>query len=146
MGRRPRSRARSTDGGASFSVASRPAGTLYYSDWTLGGGTIFGGGTQTSYYAIETTAPASSRTIGGATRSDTRARALSADPAGNLFAVAGSGGEVVLDLVPAEASAVADSVRVDAGDFPCVAAFPGAEAAVVVYTRGDDVMAAVLEL
>jgi len=136
---------KSTDQGATFGPESNPSGSANYSDWSIGNGIMWVTGTQTYATRIPSSAPSTSTSVNGLVTVDARARAVSADRAGNAYIASGLSGTGVTLQRALAADDTFDSGRlIDAnGTWPGVVAGPGNNTAILVYTVGTDVWATV---
>jgi hypothetical protein len=139
---------RSVDGGVTFGPEANPAGTAYFSDWTVGNGLIFamgvslGGGEGTTLSRITASDLTQSQQVGGFP--DTNAanqRSLAADPSGNVYVVSTlDSTEIRLDRLLAAANAPdGNRTLVPTGSFPGIVGLPTSTGAAIVYTVGTQV-------
>ncbi|MEZ4404147.1 MAG: tandem-95 repeat protein [Kofleriaceae bacterium] len=140
----------STDLGATFSAPVSAAGLAYFSDWTASNGNLYVVGTSSpsdNIDVIPLANPGAAYEVPGIANINTsQARAIDADPLGNAYVVSQlDDGTVQLDRMLLGAAAVdaADLRNYGPGTFPGVAALPNSRGAVVVFTRGTEVLVAV---
>jgi cysteine-rich repeat protein len=146
----------SSDQGVTFGEESRPAGEAFVSDWIGSNGLLYvvgvaspegSGGTDVD--VIPLNAPGTSSQVDGLPQilGGAPTRAIDADALGNAYVVSGlSDGNVQLDRMRLGASAInpADVRTIGAGSIPAVAALPSNNGALIAYTSGTTVYAAVV--
>ena len=136
----------SGDDGATFGAEVNPTGVAFYSDWSLGGAYIVvGGSSPDTFYRLSTANPLDVTAVDGLqSGTDSEARALAADSAGNTYVVSGGGGNVTIQRV-AVTDAVAPASRVvGQGTTPAVNVSSRCDhAAVLTYTSGTSVYGSV---
>lgn len=140
----------SSDGGATFAAEVNPAGSEFYSDWTIGNGKIYvsgtSGGNAANVYVISTTDLTTATPVGGlpvVTAAQTRS--LAADAAGNAFVASQlNAGGVQLDRLAHGADAFDTPRAISAtGGSPVPAPLPGNQGAALIYTDGTAVYATI---
>jgi hypothetical protein len=141
---------RSTDDAATFGAESTPAGTDFFSDWAGGNGFLYVVGTGGDSNDIEVIAmddPTSSIEVLSLPSVNTsNSRAIDADALGNAYVASQlDDGTIQLDRLVFGASSIdaADVRSFNSGTFPSVASLPSNNGALVVFTRGTDVLVAV---
>lgn len=139
----------SSDGGVSFAPEVNPPGSEFYSDWSIGNGTIFVSGTNDNsalLYLIPSNAPSTSTFVAGLPVVSVRqTRSVAADDLGNAFVASQlNGGGVQLDRLATGAAAFDAPRLIDpAGGSPVAGPLPGGAGAAVVYTKGTEVWATI---
>ena len=142
----------SSDAGVTFAPEVAPPGSQFFSDWAIGNGTIFVGGTHligsnsTLLYLIPSAAPTTSTSVDGLPFvSASQTRSVAADDGGNAFVASQlDGGGVQLDRLAAGAMALDAPRLIDAaGSSPIPAPLPGNAGAAVVYSVGTTVWATI---
>lgn len=129
-----------------FSTPAEVSGPMDVdTDWTLGGGNIYvAGALNASLFIIPVTAPTTQTSVTLASGTPAPgARAVSADPLGNVYVVTqlSSGGTIALERLAKGATTVDPIRSLGTGAmWPVVQAGPG-NTAVVVYTQGSSVYA-----
>jgi cysteine-rich repeat protein len=143
----------SSDAGVTFGPEANPAGSEFFSDWTIGNGTIFAVGARltapdnsTQIFLIPSNAPTTSTSVAGLPSEPVpQARSVAADDLGNAFVASQIPGVgVQLDRLPVGASTF-DPPRVldPTGSSPIPAPLPGGSGAAVVYSVGSTVWATI---
>jgi cysteine-rich repeat protein len=143
----------SSDAGVTFAPEVVPPGTEFFSDWSIGNGTIFVSGTNNGsagnssrLYLIPSGAPTTSTSVAGLpVVSTAQTRSMAADFHGNAYVASQlNGGGVQLDRLASGASAFSTPRALDpAGGSPIPAPLPGGSGAAVVYTVGTSVWATI---
>jgi hypothetical protein len=134
--------ASSPDHGQSFGAITTPPGAATYSDWSVGGASIFDLGAQAlsgepaALYVVPMASVGWSASVTGVATLTAGQGAVSADETGNAYLAIGSGTAVSLSRVLAGASAATSTRHIAAGIYPGVVAGPN-NSAVVVYTGAN---------
>ena len=139
----------SSDAGVTFGSEVNPPGSEFFSDWTIGNGTIFVAGTKlvtpdnsVNLYKIPSNAPGTSTFVAGLPSvSASQTRSIAADDVGNVFVASqlNSGG-VQLDRLAADSTTFDAPRLIDpAGSSPIPAPLPGGSGAAIAYTVGTAV-------
>ena len=146
----------SSDQGVSFGNESQPAGESFVSDWIGSNGFLYGVGIAspagtggTDIDVIPLANPGTSTQVTGlpAILGGSPTRAIDADALGNAYVVSGlNDGNVQLDRMRLGVTAIdPDDVRpIGAGSIPAVVALPSNNGALIAYTSGPTVYAAVV--
>lgn len=137
----------SNDGGVTFPGAeATPAGGQEYSDWAIGGASIFVTGAAPQIGVIPMAAPDTITVVAGLPDAPFGQRAITSDPAGvAVVAQASTGGGIYVVRLPSGAGALDAPVEVDpSGQFPGVVAVPNGLVA-VVYTASEQVRVAIID-
>jgi cysteine-rich repeat protein len=139
----------SSDAGVTFAPEVNPPGSEFFSDWTIGNGTIFVSGTRNTgtdnsvnLFRIPSSAPTTSMAVAGLPSvSASQTRSVAADDTGNAFIASQlNGGGVRLDRLAAGATAFDTPRLIDpAGGSPIPSPLPGGSGAAVIYTVGTTV-------
>jgi cysteine-rich repeat protein len=140
---------RSTDGGVTFGAEANPAGTAYFSDWTVGNGLVYamgvslGDGSGAILKRIDVADLGTSAQIGGFPDTNTsNQRSLAADPSGNAYVITTlDTSEVRLDRL-LEGAGAPDGARTlvaTGGSYPGIVGLPTSTGAAILYTEGTQV-------
>jgi cysteine-rich repeat protein len=140
---------RSTDGGVTFGAEANPAGTAYFSDWTVGNGLVYamgvslGDGSGAILKRIDVADLGTSTQIGGFPDTNTsNQRSLAADPSGNAYVITTlDTSEVRLDRL-LEGAGAPDGARTlvaSGGSYPGIVGLPTSTGAAILYTEGTQV-------
>lgn len=138
---------RSADGSSGFGADASPAAALYYSEWALGGGTLFAVGTGTTLARMSVASPEKAVLVRGLPPAESRRRALSAWVDGTLYVGSQQGptGPATVLRVPAGQTSVgAPKVLSALGRGTAVLALSERLAFVAYATGGGAVEAAVV--
>lgn len=145
--------ARSTDDGQTFEAPQDPGATIYYSDWAVGGGEIFGFGATDiatgamKLYAIAEDDPATTREITGfEDASQAQFHAVCAASDGTAYGLLPTADGLALHRVQPLAEQADPAILIDAaGTEASCAAAPNGQVA-IVYDAGGEVYATVQTL
>lgn len=139
---------RSTDGGATFlPEGTPPMGDVFFSDWTMADGAIFTAGAMgmgAEAYRINPATLTSTPLTAVVSVPVSMSRSISADATGRVYTTGvttgGMAGVITLQRLLPMTTAFRDTRTITMlGSAPSVAAVPGSNAAVVVYTEGSTV-------
>jgi hypothetical protein len=138
----------STDNGVTFlpEVTPHPAGTAFYSDWSLGGPYIVvAGSSPDTFYRLATASPDTVTSVTGLqTNTMIEERAIAADTAGNTYVVSSDGTSSYIQRVAVTDTTATTARTVGVGTNPSVNVSAACtHAAVMTYTSGSSVNAVV---